>query len=118
MEVLKKYTFFSGRARRAEYWYFTLISLTIAVLSFSISKILYLLYGVFVMIPSIAVGVRRLHDTDRSGWWMFIAGVPFIGGLILLVLLTQDSTQGDNKYGPNPKMPTPPVAPIVPTPIA
>lgn len=65
-----------------------------------------LLGGVFalaMLLPSLAVSVRRLHDTDRSGWWLLIAFIPLIGGIILLIFAAQDGTLGDNRYGPNPK---------------
>ena len=61
------------------------------------------LYGLAVLIPSIAVSVRRLHDTNRSGWWLLIALVPLIGAIVLLVFMAQDSQPGKNQYGSNPK---------------
>lgn len=62
------------------------------------------LYMLAVLLPGIAVGVRRLHDTGRSGWWLLISLVPLIGAIILLVFLVQDSQPGENQYGPNPKL--------------
>jgi len=114
LEVLKKYAVFSGRARRKEYWMFVLFNMIIAlVLAFIDGAAglagetgigpLYSLYCLAVLIPAIAVGVRRLHDTNHSGWWFFILLVPFIGAIVLLVFFVQDSQAGDNKYGPNPK---------------
>ncbi|HCW08726.1 MAG TPA: DUF805 domain-containing protein [Cytophagales bacterium] len=115
LEVLKKYAVFSGRARRKEYWYFFLfniiISIVLAVIdaatgSFSPEAGMGLLGGIYtlvVLIPGIAVLVRRLHDTERSGWWFLIALVPLIGAIVLLVFLVQDSKPGPNKYGANPK---------------
>ena len=114
LEVLKKYAVFSGRAQRKEYWYFFLFNLLIgAALGFiegmtglfaaSDSSVLANLYTVAVVIPGIAVSVRRLHDTDRSGWWLWIALVPFIGALVLLVFMVFDSHPGQNRYGPSPK---------------
>jgi len=108
MEVLKKYAAFGGRARRAEYWMFTLINTIIAiVVAFASFKIgmpfLYFIYLVAVLLPSLAVGIRRLHDTGRSGWYLFIALIPLIGPIVLLVWLIQDSQPGDNQYGSNPK---------------
>lgn len=114
LDVLKKYADFSGRARRSEYWYFylfnTLISFAIGMVDgifgfigeFGIGM-LGGIYTLLVLIPSIAVGVRRLHDTNRSGWWLLIALIPLVGAIILLVYLVQDSDQGENQYGPNPK---------------
>lgn len=113
--ALQKYAVFSGRAQRKEYWYFylfsVLITLTLAILDIQIGTfdraagagVLSGLYSLAVLIPNLAVTVRRLHDTNRSGWWFLIVLVPFIGGIILLVFLVQDGTPGDNQYGANPK---------------
>ena len=76
----------------------SLLSVFIEVLSF-----IYYIYVGAILIPSIAVAVRRLHDTNRSGWWYFISIIPIIGTIILIVFLVQDSQPGENKYGPNPK---------------
>lgn len=115
LEVLKKYAVFNGRARRKEYWYYTLFNLIITIAlavidgvtgSFSSTTGIGLLggiYGLAVLIPSLAVLVRRLHDTERSGWWLLIALIPIIGPLVLLVFLVQDSKPGQNQYGENPK---------------
>ena len=64
------------------------------------------LYSLAVMIPSMAVSFRRLHDTNRSGWWVLIALVPIIGGIVLLVFMVQDSQPNENQYGSNPKAAT------------
>jgi len=114
LEVLKKYAVFNGRARRKEYWMFFLFNIIIgAVLGLvegiagiapeSAQSVLANLYMLAVLIPGLAVGVRRLHDTGRSGWWLLIAFVPIIGVIVLLVYLVQDSQPGENQYGPNPK---------------
>ena len=132
LKVFKQYADFSGRARRKEYWIFTLVNALIVgvfevfffALSFpaytssssssssgsNVFTIISLLfscvvaiYGLAALIPSLAVTVRRLHDTGRSGWYYFIALVPFVGGLILLVFTIEDSQPGINAYGPNPK---------------
>ncbi|HUW71595.1 MAG TPA: DUF805 domain-containing protein [Candidatus Humimicrobiaceae bacterium] len=109
LEVLKKYAVFSGRARRKEYWMFILcnsvIGFVIGLLTLFIKALFFLpyLYGLAVLIPSIAVMVRRLHDTNRSGWWWLINFIPIIGGIILIVFLAQGSQPGENQYGPNPK---------------
>ena len=115
LEVFKKYAVFSGRARRKEYWYFLLfniiISIVLAVIdgvtgTFSAETDMGLLGGLYtlaVLIPGLAVSVRRLHDTDRSGWWLLIYLIPLIGAIVLLVFMVQDSTPGENRYGPNPK---------------
>ncbi len=116
MDVLRKYFVFSGRARRKEYWMFFLFNLLATiVLAFIDSAIgmystengIGLLSGVYslaVLIPSLAVGVRRLHDTGKSGWWLLIALVPFVGSIVLLVFFVLDSDPGSNQYGPNPKL--------------
>lgn len=115
LEVLKKYATFKGRARRKEYWYFTLCNIIISIaLGFIDSKIgtfgikagvgiLGAVYSLAVFIPSLAVFVRRLHDIGKSGWWFFLGLVPCVGPLILLYFMVKDSQDGENKYGPNPK---------------
>ncbi|MCX4626452.1 MULTISPECIES: DUF805 domain-containing protein [unclassified Streptomyces] len=108
-DVLKKYTVFSGRARRQEYWMFTLFNLIaliiVAVLDNAIGTypLLYAIYALAVFLPGLAVGVRRLHDTGKSGWWMFIALVPLVGGIWLLVLMATEGQPQPNEYGQNPK---------------
>jgi len=115
LEVLKKYAVFSGRARRKEYWFFALFNaifvfaLTVIDISaglydvFAEIGLLSGLYSLAVLLPSIAVSVRRLHDIGRTGWWLLIVFVPIIGIIVLLVFAVLDSTPGDNRYGPNPK---------------
>jgi len=109
IEVLKKYAVLSGRARRKEYWMFFLFNVIIGLVLGFIEAlaggpgVIAGIYSLAVLIPGVAVFVRRLHDTGRSGWWFFIAFVPLVGGIILLVYMVQDSQQGDNQYGPNPK---------------
>jgi uncharacterized membrane protein YhaH (DUF805 family) len=108
--VLKNYVGFQGRARRKEYWMFVLFSAIISiVLSIidaiaNLSSVLSGIYSLAVFLPSLAVSVRRLHDTGRSGWWILIGLIPLIGAIILLVFTCQDSQENDNKYGPNPKV--------------
>lgn len=110
LAVLKKYVVFSGRAQRAEYWYFVLFSILASIALSIVSNVvgdngntLGLLYSLAVFLPSLAVLVRRLHDTGRSGWMALLMFIPLIGGIWLLVLMCFDSKPGDNKYGPNPK---------------
>ena len=109
LEVLKKYAVFNGRARRTEYWMFALFNLIIAFVLGIVEVILGspgvigTLYTLAVIIPSIAVSVRRLHDTERSGWCVLISFVPLIGAIVLLVFMVQDSKPGQNQYGANPK---------------
>lgn len=116
LEVLKKYAVFSGRASRSEYWYFGLFHLIVLVVLSLIDAAvgtydiqsgygtLSGLYILFTLLPSIAVGVRRLHDIGKSGWMMLINFIPFIGGIWFLILSVTDSAPGENKYGPNPKV--------------
>jgi uncharacterized membrane protein YhaH (DUF805 family) len=109
--VLERYAQFTGRARRAEYWWFALSSAIVGIVlsilgaASSIFLILYYVYALAVLVPSIAVGIRRLHDTDRSGWWLLIALVPFVGVIVLIVFLATDSTRGTNQYGTSEKYP-------------
>jgi uncharacterized membrane protein YhaH (DUF805 family) len=115
LTVLRKYAVFHGRARRREYWFFVLFNIIFSV-AFSIvdhslgnplaegTGPLSGLYALAVLLPSLAVSVRRLHDTGRSGWWVLLGLVPLIGWLVLLVFQVQDSEPGTNAYGPNPKL--------------
>lgn len=108
LTVLRKYAHFEGRARRSEYWYFTLFNVLIAIGLGLIDGVLDIavlstLYSLAVLIPSLAVAVRRLHDTGRSGWWLLIGLVPLIGAIVLLVFMVGDSESGANQYGPSPK---------------
>lgn len=149
-DALKKYATFAGRASRSEFWVFSIVNAVIifalvaigGMVMMSAGKdgspiplILALVYIMATLIPGIAVTVRRLHDTNRSGWWFFIQCVPLIGGVWSLILMVLDSTPGNNLYGPNPKgiaavVPTPatpvsapapapvaPVAPVIETPV-
>ncbi|NBJ68223.1 MULTISPECIES: DUF805 domain-containing protein [Clostridia] len=134
IKCLKNYATFRGRARRKEFWMFNLVFLLIlfvcgfllslvnpellandpgydsinatdkmgiieGILSFLIS-----IFYISMILPAIAVTVRRLHDTGRSGWWYFIILIPVIGGIILIILSILDSEPNENKYGPNPKL--------------
>jgi len=112
--ALKKYAVFEGRARRREYWFFALFVVLISVVLTIIDAMIGtmtsqgagILSGLFclaVLIPSLAVGARRLHDTGRSGWWLLIGLIPFIGAIVLIVFFLLDSQPGTNAYGPNPK---------------
>ena len=115
LEVLQKYAVFDGRARRKEYWMFLLINILVSVVLIAIDNLigtfshqasfglLQGLYSLALLIPSIAVTVRRLHDTGRTGWWILISLVPLIGGIILLIFMVLESEPGTNQYGPNPK---------------
>ena len=120
LKVLKQYADFNGRARRKEYWMFFLFHIIALFVALAIDVaigtglneggspvgFIYAIYAFGTFIPTIAVVVRRLHDVGKSGWWYFIAFVPIIGGIWLLVLMCTDSEDGTNEYGPNPKNPS------------
>ncbi len=115
LKVLKHYRQFTGRAQRAEFWYFTLFNLLIIIAlaivdtligTYSVETGYGLLSGLYmlgVLLPGIAVAVRRLHDTGRSGWWYLLVLIPLIGALVLIFFFVKDSQPGENQYGPNPK---------------
>ena len=109
LEVVKKYAVFSGRAHRQEYWMFVLINLIIGFgLGFieglvGLPGVLSTLYGLAILLPSLGVSIRRLHDTGRTGWWVLISFVPILGLIVLIVFMVKDSQPGDNMYGPNPR---------------
>ena len=116
IKVLKKYAVFSGRAKREEFWMFvlfnfifslvaSLIDLGIGILTFAVFGwgLLSLIYSLAVLVPGLAVGVRRLHDVGKSGWYLLIILIPIAGPIWFLVLACTDSQAGENKYGPNPK---------------
>ena len=109
--VFSKYATFSGRARRSEYWYFVLLQVIVtAVLnglysateSVAFSTIL-VLFDLALLVPSLAVCWRRLHDIGKSGGYYFFILIPLVGWILLLVWMCQDSQPGANQYGPNPK---------------
>lgn len=114
-KVLRQYADFSGRARRKEYWMFMLFNMPFLIVAIAIDNafewtIGALPYGVFsytylisMLIPGLALTVRRLHDTGKSGWMALVGFIPFIGGLCLLVLLVLEGKAEENKYGENPK---------------
>jgi uncharacterized membrane protein YhaH (DUF805 family) len=118
LEALKKYAVFSGRARRMEYWYFVLFNLIVAIVLALIDTLLGTttgvssfgilsgIYSLAVLIPTLAVLVRRLHDIDRTGWWIFINLIPLVGTIVLLVFALTPGTPGSNRYGPDPKQAT------------
>ena len=110
----KNYAVFQGRARRKEFWMFALFNWIICMALSMIGSLFvdsiglagqipYYIYAFAVLIPSIAVAVRRLHDVNKSGWWYFIILIPLIGAIWLLVLFCTEGDKGDNQYGPNPK---------------
>ncbi len=110
LSVLKNYAKFDGRARRREYWMFTLVNAAVYVvlnlLATQVSTyigIVALVYMLGILVPSIAVAIRRMHDIGKSGWWVLIALVPLIGGIWFLVLTVTAGQSGSNAYGADPK---------------
>ena len=110
LEVLRKYATFSGRARRKEYWMFTLVHVLIALVLMAssgligpVGGLLYLLYVLGTIVPSIALTVRRLQDQDKEWPWIFVSLIPFIGSIWLLVLMVTEGTKGENRFGVDPK---------------
>ena len=110
ISVLKQYAVFSGRARRTEYWMFVLCNVVFMLLVGMVDRligsdkeILSAIYSLAVLLPSLAVAVRRLHDTDRSGWWLLIGLIPVIGTLVLIYFMVCNGQQGPNRFGDDPK---------------
>ena len=107
----QNYFNFSARAQRSAYWYWVLFSVLVAVATTLIDRAVFSRSGVSplnslanlaMLVPSIAVGVRRLHDTDRSGWWILLFLIPLVGAIILIVWFCSSGTDGANRFGPNP----------------
>ncbi|MFC0623491.1 DUF805 domain-containing protein [Kribbella deserti] len=128
VEVIKKYAIFSGRARRREFWMFTLVDIVISFVIVGADELigteyalgtdevfggglLVTLYGLAVLVPTITVTFRRLHDVDRTGWWILLALVPVLGWIVLLVFMVTNGTPGNNRYGPDPKLSEHPYVP-------
>jgi uncharacterized membrane protein YhaH (DUF805 family) len=112
MAVFEKYAVFKGRARRREFWTFFFVNLAIGLALAALSRyagvgrLFYIASGLFsllILIPNLAVSVRRLHDTNRSGFWLLLGFIPLIGLIILIVWAVQEGTHGRNRYGNNPK---------------
>ncbi len=113
--ALQKYAVFHGRSRRREYWYYTLFYLLVLAAliwadvwfgTYHAKLEVGLLSGIYALamvVPSIAVAARRLHDIGKSGWWQLIALIPFIGAIVLFAFLVRDSQATQNEYGANPK---------------
>lgn len=115
LKVLKQYSDFKGRARRKEYWMFTIFNIIFGGIAMTLDSVfgiaiegvgygpLYGIYALVLFIPGLAVAVRRLHDIGKSGWMLLITLIPLIGVIWLLVLLLTDSNSEENLYGENPK---------------
>ena len=107
--VFSNYANFNGRARRSEYWYFVLFQMIVSFVLNSLARnsglfgALSTLYSLAVLIPSLAVAIRRLHDTGRPGWKLLIGLIPLVGWVMLLIWMTQDSEAATNEYGPSTK---------------
>jgi uncharacterized membrane protein YhaH (DUF805 family) len=115
-DVIRKYAVFNGRAARPEFWWFVLFNLIIAAVINLVAGIIFGrssgqvvgdLYSLAVLLPSLGVGIRRLHDTNRTGWWYLLVFIPVIGWIVLVVFLAMASDPGSNNYGPNPQNPDP-----------
>ena len=103
----QKYADFSGRSRRSEFWYWTLFTTfgyvaALIVDALTTGFLLYLLFVLATFLPSLAVSVRRLHDIDRTGWWLLIALIPIIGAIVLLVWYVAEGTAGENRFDGGP----------------
>jgi uncharacterized membrane protein YhaH (DUF805 family) len=101
------YVNFAGRAVRSEYWYWTLFFFIGSIVASIIDVVLGIrvfdtIFGLGVLLPTIAVGVRRLHDLDRSGWWLLLGVIPLIGAIVLLIWFCSRGTVGTNRFGPDP----------------
>jgi uncharacterized membrane protein YhaH (DUF805 family) len=123
LKALHNYANFNGRSNRQDYWMFFLFNVIFAIVAMILDRLLgttfkmegiyggaqtmpygyiYLAYALFMLIPGLAIGVRRLHDVGKSGWFMFICLIPLIGAIWLLVLFCTEGKRGDNEYGPDP----------------
>tara|TARA_R110000868_G_scaffold73459_4_gene213018 strand:- start:1322 stop:1660 length:339 start_codon:yes stop_codon:yes gene_type:complete len=98
---LTKYVTFSGRASRSEYWWFVLFNLIVGFVAAMLSTTLQAVVGLALFLPSLAVAIRRLHDSGRCGWWYLIIFIPLIGLFVLLYWLIIEGTKGANEYGPD-----------------
>lgn len=102
--TLQKYVEFNGRARRKEYWIFTLVNFAISVILAVLGlDFISTLFGLAVLLPGLGVSVRRLHDIGKTGWWLLIAFVPLVGLIVLIYFFVQEGESGSNEYGANPK---------------
>jgi len=106
--ILKKYAEFNGRSRRREFWMFILANIIVAIVLGIIAGIIHarflsILYSLAVIVPNIAIGIRRMHDINKSGFWILVGIIPFIGWIWFIILAVQEGTKGSNTYGPDPK---------------
>ena len=109
IDAWKNYANFNGRARRKAYWMFALFNFFAFVIAAILDGILGTggliggVYSLAILLPSLALTVRRLHDTGKSGWWILIGLVPLVGAIVIIIFAVMDSQPGSNTYGPNPK---------------
>ena len=115
IKAFNNFSNFNGRARRKDYWMYLLFNLIFAVVAIILDNVfglafesigygvIYLLYSLITFIPSLSVSVRRLHDKSKSGWYLLLAIIPIIGGIVLLFILAANGDPGENEYGMNPK---------------
>ncbi|NMR25854.1 DUF805 domain-containing protein [Pseudoalteromonas sp. NEC-BIFX-2020_002] len=108
MEAMRRYADFDGRIRRKAYWMFALFYLIFYIVCAVIDGVLgtmwiTTIFSLAMIVPCISAGARRLHDTNRSGWWQLISFIPLIGAIVLIVFCVQDSQDGENDFGANPK---------------
>ncbi len=115
LKVLQQYADFTGRARRTEYWMYTLFNIIFLIIAVILDNVLgltvsnlpygvfYFLYALAVLVPGLAVAVRRLHDISKTGWWVLIALIPIIGAIVLLIFMVTEGDRGENEYGIDPK---------------
>ena len=115
LTALRKFAQFTGRSRRREFWSFTLVNFGVSIVLSMLGRIvganflgtiiglIATVYSLVVLVPGIAVAVRRMHDTGRSGWWLLINFIPIVGWIVYIFFAVQDSEPGENQYGPNPK---------------
>jgi uncharacterized membrane protein YhaH (DUF805 family) len=101
------YVNFSGRAQRSAYWWWALFEVIVLIVAQLIdvaigAPVVYAISALALLLPTLAVGVRRLHDTDRTGWWLLIGLVPLVGLIVLIIFFVQKGTTGPNQYGPDP----------------
>jgi uncharacterized membrane protein YhaH (DUF805 family) len=105
--ALKNYATFTGRATRQEYWMFVLFNFIFMIIAGTVDGVLGSyglvsgIYGLGVLLPSLAIAIRRLHDIDKSGWFMLVSLIPIIGGLWLLIMFCTKGTDGINSYNEN-----------------
>lgn len=115
LTVLKRYTVFNGRAGRPEYWYFLLFNVIASIALAILDNVLGLvpkgtnvgvlgaIYSLAVILPGIAVAIRRMHDINRSGWWVLISAIPIVGWIIFIIWAARESDAGPNQYGQGPE---------------